>query len=222
MTLNISKRHSETRHDRETKMNKFERCEPEDPDRCQAVGKEDQCPYLSLQGSKFCPRHGGNRAHNSQASVNLRNLRLTRVHAYTERAKELGESENIKSIRDEIGIARLLLEERLATCETPTDLMLHSPVINDSLLKIEKLVSSAHRLESNLGELLDKSAVVQLTGELVEIISSALQDLTDTLIDELGNEYKDKITAAISGKIVDKICDQIAQATVQAGRKQDG
>ncbi len=203
-------------------MSKFERCEDEDPNRCQAVQAAGQCNYLSLEGSKFCARHGGNRAQNSKDQVNLRNLRLTRVHAYTERAKELGESENIKSIRDEIGIARLLLEERLGTCETTADLMLHSPVIGDSLLKIEKLVSSAHRLESNLGELLDKSAVVQLTGELVDIISKSLIELSDTLIDELGDEYKDKITAAISGKIVDNICEQIAQATVQAGRKDNG
>jgi len=203
-------------------MNKFERCEPEDPDRCQAVGKSDQCPYKSMDGSKFCPRHGGNKAGNKEEKVQLRNLRITRAYRYAERAKELGDSEHIKSVRDEIAILRLLLEERLEVCHVPADLLLASPVISDLILKIEKLVSSAHRLESNLGELLDKAAVVQLTGELIEIISKGLQELTDNLIDELGNDFKDKIIAAVSDTLVDRICEQITQATVQAGRKDHG
>lgn len=197
---------------------KFTRCEdPAALNRCQGIYKDGQCPYESNEGSQYCAMHGGNQAQNKDDKIKLRNLRLTRAR-WTARARELADSEGIKSLRDEIAILRLMLEEKLESCRGEADLMLASPVISEWIMKIEKLVTSAHRLESNLGELLDKAAVVQLTGELVAIIGEGLDSIVEQLINDLGSEYEEKIRNAVTEEVVDKICEKITQTTVEAGR----
>ena len=197
--------------------NKFIECAENDPDRCQGVTGSGQCQYKSMDRSTFCPRHGGNRAGDEADRVELRNLRLSRARWMT-RAKELADSEGITSLRDEIAICRLMLEEKLESCQGPADLMLASPMIQELLMKIEKLVTSAHRLESSLGQLLDKAAVVQLTGELISIISEGLDGIMDELIKNLGEQHEDAIRNAITEKVVDQLCEKITQTTVEAGR----
>jgi hypothetical protein len=200
--------------------NKFIRCkDDDDPDRCQGVTGKGQCIYMSQDQSNFCPMHGGNRAGNEADRIELRNLRLSRAKWMT-RAKELADSEGITSLRDEIAICRLMLEEKLEGCKGPADLMLASPMISEWVMKIEKLVSSAHRLESSLGQLLDKAAVVQLTGELIAVISDGLDGVMDNLISELGEEHEDTIRNAMTADVVDKICETVTQTTVAAGRKE--
>jgi len=199
--------------------NKFERCkDDDDPDRCQGVTGKGQCIYKAMEKSTFCPMHGGNRAGNEADRIELRNIRLSRAKWMT-RAKELADSEGITSLRDEIAICRLMLEEKLEGCKGPADLMLASPMISEWVMKIEKLVCSAHRLESSLGQLLDKAAVVQLTGELIAVISDGLDGVMDKLIEELGPEHEDTIRNAITEDVVDQICEKVTQTTVEAGRQ---
>jgi len=144
-----------------------------DPRRCRAVTRVGQCYMVSVAPSNYCPAHGGCRALNYAKKVEIRNYRLAKYQA---RLGELAESQSVKSLRDEIGVLRILVEERMNACQDTHDLMMHSSVLSDLIARIEKLVSSCHRIEASLGALLDKTQAIQLGHEIVEIISRHVSD----------------------------------------------
>ena len=59
----------------------------------------------------------------------------------------------------------MILEEVLNKCKDSKDLILKSSVISDLVVKVEKLVSSCHKMEGSMGQLLDKSAILQFAAE---------------------------------------------------------
>lgn len=161
---------------------KLIRCEnPDDKDRCQATGSQGQCPYKAIPGYPNCPRHGI--SHVKADEKNKANQ--YRIQVWQQRMNEFAESGDVKSLRDEIGILRLLMEETLNKCSDTTTLLIYQSKISDLAMKIEKLVSSCHRLEAKMGMLLDKSAALRLAGQIVEIISSEISDAD--AIDRISN-----------------------------------
>jgi hypothetical protein len=151
----------------------YERVEPDDPRRCQHVTVQGQCLIISHPGSKYCYPHGGASTAHAAKRKELRNYRLTKWKA---RVQEKGDSEHIKSLRDELGILRVILEERLESCKSSMDLILHSGQISDMVMKIERVVSSCHKLEGSMGQLLDKSAILQFASQVLTIIGDEVQD----------------------------------------------
>lgn len=152
----------------------WERCEPNDPRRCQCVTGQGQCTNKAIDGSSYCGAHGGNNAAKVLTQKNLSGYRLAK---YQNRLAEFADSDKLKSLRDEIGILRILIEERFNyACKTDTDLLLQSGPLADLIMKVEKLVSSCDRIESKLGLMMDKTQVMQLATEVVEIISQFVTD----------------------------------------------
>lgn len=175
--------------------NKFQRCAPDDPNRCQCVGKNGQCPYLSVPGQTRCHRHIG-----SQLAIDeKKRVKQYRLQIWQERLDEFAESEQVKSLRDEIGILRLCMENLLNNCKSNMDLIMHSSKISDLAVKLEKLVCSANRLETNMGMLLDKSAALNFAGQIVNIISRHINDpgiideISDEIITALGSLTKENV-----------------------------
>lgn len=152
---------------------------PEHPDRCQGIRHgQGQCTNMSADHSAFCLCHGGNTAGTTAVKKSLSNYRLTKWQARLD--DKTGQSE-IKSLRDEIGILRVIMEETLNKCTNQTELIIHSGRIADLAMKIEKLVASCHKLEGSMGKLMDKSAILQFASEIVEIISKELANDPDKI-----------------------------------------
>lgn len=174
-------------------MSQFERIkDPADPNRCQAtIRSKGQCINKAYTGSRYCLAHGGNVAKKEQEKVSLRNYHLTKFYA---RAQRMGESTQVKSLRDEVGILRMMLETKLNECQTDYDLMLSSSIISDLIIKIEKVVNSCHKLEGSMGELLDKSAILQFASSVINIIGSEIADeevisrIANRILQELGDD----------------------------------
>lgn len=146
---------------------------PEHPDRCQGIRQgQGQCTNLSEVHSIFCLCHGGNKAEEVITKKRIGNYRLTKWQA---RLEEKAEQSEIKSLRDEIGILRVIMEEVLNKCQSDMDLILQSGKIADLAMKIEKLVASCHKLEGSMGKLMDKAAILQFASEVVEIIGEELK-----------------------------------------------
>lgn len=164
---------------------KWERVEDDDPRRCQAVGAAGQCHLAAIEGQKCCPAHGGV-AHKAKSDVKQANM--YRIAKYQKRLEEFAEHDKIKSLRDEIGLLRILIEERWNQCKVPLDVMLHSTVLADMLMKVEKLVTSCNRLEGQLGTMLDKTQAMQLGQEIVEIVGRHIEneDTLSAIADEIG------------------------------------
>lgn len=161
---------------------KLIRCDgPSDPERCQATGKTGQCPYKAMPGYKICQRHAGQTL-GGEAKQRSNQYRL---QVWQTRVDEFAENDNVKSLRDEIGILRMLMEETLNQCKTATDLMIYQSKLSNLAMQIEKLVTSCNRLEMKMGMLLDKSAALSLAGQIVDIISSEIDD--PEVIDRISN-----------------------------------
>lgn len=168
---------------------KLQRCEPEDPNRCQGVGQHGQCPYRADEGSKYCQRHGSNKTFESQRK---RSLNMYRLQIWQQRLEEFAESEQSTSLRNEIAILRITLEQILNKCTTDHELLLYSQKISDLAVKIEKLIASSHRIERSMGQLLDKSTALNFAGQVVDIISQYVED--PAVIDEISNAMIDALS----------------------------
>ena len=150
----------------------------EHPNRCQGMARNNQCNMLAVEGGTNCMMHGGNKQLESQRKKGLRNYQLTMFRAKLERHSS---SIEIKSLRDEIGILRMIMEERLNRCKNEGELILQSGAIADLVVKIDKLVCSCHRLEGSMGELLDKTSILQFANVMISIIGETLSDHPDQM-----------------------------------------
>lgn len=151
---------------------------PEHPNRCQAIGRGEQCMMFAVEGGSNCNMHGGNKQLASIEAASLRNYNLTKFRAQLERHSN---SDHIKSLRDEVGILRMMMETRLNKCHDEMDLMLQSGPIADLVLKIDRLVTSCHKLEGSMGELMDKTAVIQFANVIIGIIGEVLSEHPEEL-----------------------------------------
>lgn len=161
-----------------------------DPNRCQGNDIHGQCMFMAKHGFKYCAKHNAAGA----AAVIRKEIRNYRLTQWQARMEEFADNDKVKSLREEIGILRILLEENFNKCQSAMDIVLYSGKISDLVLKIEKLVVSCHRLEQSTGLLLDKSAIINLANNIILIIANNVKD--------------DRIISVVSDQILDTILKQ--------------
>lgn len=142
-------------------------------ERCEGTVKTGQCPYNKYNGSNYCAMHGYNNNETLRKQEITRNYRLQR---WKQRINDFADNDQVKSLREEVGILRMMMEEMLNKCTDTTELLLYSHRISDLAMKIEKLVISCDKLENRMGLLLSKRAVLQLAGTYVNIINTHVED----------------------------------------------
>ena len=171
--------------------------EPDDPNRCQAVvggANGGQCPNRAVPDCENCMVHGGNK---QADKIEKKSADMYRLNIFQSRITQMKGSSEVKSLSNEVAILRMVLEEQLRGCENQTDLLLHANRIGDLVIKIDKLVVSCHKLEKNLGQHLDKSALLQFAGEVVSLISETVTDkeqvklVADGILKIIGNSTGD-------------------------------
>jgi hypothetical protein len=160
----------------------------DDPNRCQGITANGQCLYYQEKDSKFCIMHGGNKAGEAVEKGKMRNYRLTKFKA---RAEQLSNSSNVNSLRDEVAILRILIEEKWNSCNDTSDLLLQSGPLSDLTIKCSALVEKCQRLEYKLGNFLDRNKIMQFAQICVEIISSYVEEedmdaVSDAILKALG------------------------------------
>lgn len=153
----------------------LEKCDREDDDCClvcQSKGVGNRF-YRAIPGTKYCPRHGGGKAASSNKNKAASQYKL---QVWKNRLEEFTEHDGIKSLRDEIGILRIVLEETMNRCEDRNDILLYSAKISDIAVKIEKLVTSCDRLEKNMGQMMDRPTALRFAAKLVDIVGKHVTD----------------------------------------------
>jgi hypothetical protein len=149
---------------------------PFDPDRCQGntnfQGRDiGQCEFKAVPGTSYCKYHAHPiRGANSEEQ---RNYQLSRYRA---RVNSFADNPQVKSLREEIGILRLLLETTLNQCADASDLERRSHSISELVLRIEKLVKTCHQLETSTGRLLDRSQLLIVAEKIVTIVATHVKD----------------------------------------------
>jgi len=144
-----------------------------DPDRCQGVDIHGQCQYKRAAPSNYCPRHGGNKGLEKAEKEKERNYHLGK---WRHRVHQFADNPEIKSLREEIGIIRMMIESVLNRCEEEVDLITYSGKIQNLIAQAQKLVTECHRLEERTGILLDKQTILVLADILVKIIGEHVSD----------------------------------------------
>lgn len=163
--------------------------DPADPKRCQWVMPHGQCLNVAVDGSKFCYPHMGAFAVKAQEKKAANMYRLARFKAKIDQKLD---SPNLKSLREEIAILRMVLEEIINRCADEQDLVMASARISDMIMKINKVVTSCNGLEKAMSSMLDKSAILQYASTIVTIIDEEVQDkdtvkrVADRMITALG------------------------------------
>lgn len=146
--------------------------EADDPLRCQGMMSSGQCTMKALPGFDFCKLHNA-ASKRSQDRSDIRNLN---VAVWQSRINKLADSPKAKSLREEIGVLRLLLEAILNSCREENELIAMSNRISDLVTRIEKVVNSCHQLEKSSGQLLDKSAALQLASSFIDVVAELCTD----------------------------------------------
>lgn len=144
--------------------------------------------------SEYCLAHGGFHDKNRYMKQVKFNYNLD---AWNEKIREKATSPQVKNLREEIGVLRVLLETRLRALnpENEFDVIRSSGPIGDLVIKIEKLVSSCHKLEEKLGITLDKTKVESIARQIIEIIGSNLQELE--VSEEIAGQFLTKVVCGI-------------------------
>jgi hypothetical protein len=162
-----------------------------DPHRCKGASRSGQCLNRAADGSEYCLAHRGiDRA----PARNLRQYLLDKAHDQA-RLVQFAEHEDVKSLRDEIALARMLVERRFNLINTDSDLLAACGQLNALLLTIERLVKSAHSIEQSLGALLARQSVIKLGQRVCQIIIDRLEgiDNYEQIVDGIIQDIIDTI-----------------------------
>jgi glutamine synthetase adenylyltransferase len=107
------------------------------------------------------------------------------------RLSELSQHEDIKSLHEEIGLLRILIEKRFNMLRTDADYQNASASLNSMFLTLERLIKSCHALEQSLGELLSRQSVAKLGQAMCQIVIEELEgvegyeQIIDRIVDRL-------------------------------------
>ena len=190
-------------------MQKLYRIEHDaDPGRCQSGSKHGQCPYLSMQAcvdrglievsnppdydnSYTCARHGGEK---KAGSIRREKMHDYRLEVWQQRMDEFAESSEAKSLRGEIGVTRLMIEQILNQCQDTQKLLMWSARIQQLVGTCEKLVRTAERIERASGTMMDRTAGLAFASEVIDAITAEIDDpqvvdrISGRIIDALGKQ----------------------------------
>lgn len=151
----------------------YKRVEEDDPRRCQGITARGQCDFGASAGSEYCPIHGANKQLEATEKKEVRNLLLMK---YKQEIKRLGSSEHVMSLRDEIGVLRMMLEKLLNACRGDADLMLFSPQLGELVMKIGKIVTDCHKIEERTGQLLSREELGAFALKVIELVNDNVKD----------------------------------------------
>jgi len=140
--------------------------------------------YARVDNTDRCPRHGANKIAEAGEKIRIKQYMLAK---YLYRAKDLS-SEDVKSLAGEIGVLRLLLENKLNMCGDAASLAISAPAVSDLIMKISKLVTTSHKLEESLNKLLDEGQIMQLADAVTDVINKHVEDpkVRDLIATEIG------------------------------------
>ena len=166
-----------------------------DPNRCKAAAPDGQCQNKAEYGSEYCRAHGGV---NLKEVEDKRGYLLAKVDERTRLAKLSDGLEPVKELRDLISLQHMLIERRYNSINSEGELLAACGPLNQMLLTMERLINSTHRIETNLGELLQRHAVMALAKEMVRIVIDELADIEDyeIIVDRITQRLIDTIRNA--------------------------
>ena len=141
-----------------------------DPHRCKASMGTGQCMGVALAGSDYCLVHAGSyRA----PEKGMRGYLLARAD---DRAKlaAFAESDNIKSLREEIALTRIMVQERWNSAKSDAERLVMFGAVRPDIQALEKLVKTCNQMEERLGTLLSKPTLSRVGQQICQVLVNRL------------------------------------------------
>ncbi len=166
--------------------------DPDDPDRCRATAAcGGQCWNESCEKSDYCPVHGGaSNAAREEMNTYLAEQFARRITI------EGGELDEIKILKENLMVLNATIAARTKLMTDEASMITNSGPVTDLIMKAEKVTASLHRLATASGLLLAKPALVIWGHEIVQAVSSMVEDKYDGWEDDL-HELSDAIASII-------------------------
>lgn len=143
----------------------------DDPRRCESGGKTGQCPMVRTPNSRYCNRHSGAL---TEIKIARQDAELYKLSVFKARLESFGQAEGVIGLRQEIGIMRILIEEMMNQIKGPNDVVIYSVKIGDLISKLNRLVTDAHKLESQLESTIDRNKLNKICDGIGELIAPFL------------------------------------------------
>jgi len=164
------------------------------PRQCQAIrpGMGVQCNFEAVEGKANCTMHGG-----SLHPEKTKSLNSYRLGKYQKRMEEFSTSTRLRSIDEEIGILRMVLEEIFTQCESNVDLLLYSQKIGELVRDITKCVQVADRLATKEGMLIGRAEALTIATRVVNVISKYIENEQQLLeiAEQISDAFMTKVEA---------------------------
>lgn len=154
---------------------------------CQHSGPRGQCVYQKVDGSDFCKKH-------CNEADRIRSYRLSDPEAQ-KRFDHLANSAALETVREEVVLLRMLIDERYSLAKTEADKINAFSVIHPALSTLNKLVESLSKLERQADLVLGREALEELGEDIVTIIIEELSNV------EGYTEIVDRVAARITSSI---------------------
>jgi hypothetical protein len=160
--------------------------------RCEHTTTTQQCTEQAVEGSRFCIKHSKN------PQAGLKRQYMLNQAKYRQRYSDFADSNELRSLRDEISVMRMVFEERLNMVTNDSEMLASCGQIASLAVVIERLVKSCHQLESRLGTLLSKPSLLGIANEIVQILLQELSHLPgyEDLVDRISERIVQIITDA--------------------------
>ena len=158
--------------------------DPADPRRCKASVGSGQCMTVAEEGSDYCRVHAGSYR---PPEKGMRQYLLAKAQDRA-RLAAFAEHDDIKSLRDEIALTRMMIEGLWNSAQSDTERLAVYGRVNNHIVTLERLVKTCNQIEERLGSLLAKPTLLRLGQQICQLLVDRLaglpnyEQIVDTLI----------------------------------------
>ena len=167
----------------------------DDPNRCQGSYPGGQCRFGAVENDIYCEGCGGK---NSLILVEKTQYQLSNTKYRTRLAQLNSQGSDIKSLREEIALIKLMVEQRFNMIKTDTDFIAACGPINQMLLTAERLVKTANQIENDLGLVLGKEVLFKLAEQWIDLI---IREITPHVAEDVFGGVVDRVSEGIIGLV---------------------
>lgn len=163
---------------------------------CEYITCRGQCSKQAEPGQRFCAEHS---KHSTQSLINQYRVACKLLGDAPDRHANI---DTLKSLRGEIALLRSLIESRMNMIESEAELVAAMPMLKDSFIAVEKLVTACHNMDVKLANLLDKQTLISLAQDIIKIIDTEVRKVArnDVNIDVVIEDIGQQIVKAIAQK----------------------
>ena len=147
---------------------------PADPyNRCQRTGPFGQCGEEKVEGSDYCPAHGG-RAAAAKATRRMYDLSQAELKGIY---GSMADREDVLSLREEVALCRAAIQKITNLMNSDEKFEQKVNTFNTLMLTAKGLVGECLKVEKAAGLTIDRKALLSFAGETIGVCAEELADV---------------------------------------------